>query len=131
MRASHLFMFALLACAPAQAVTIEQKLPDASQEQVAQNAIGKLNCVVCEGQALADSDATFAREMRHEIRRMASEGATTDDILTYFRARYGASILLTPPVQSNTLILWFAPLAMVLLGAWILWRTTRPGGGSQ
>lgn len=124
MRAS-LVCLLLLWCAGAQAVTIEQKLPDAAQEQVAQAVIKKLKCVVCEGQALADSDATFAREMRHEIRRMAGEGASEKQITDYFRTRYGTRILLTPPVEASTLPLWLAPLALVLIGAVFLWRVTR------
>lgn len=113
----------------AQAVTIEKKLADPAQEQIAQTVIHQLKCVVCEGQALADSDATFAREMRAEIRRMASTGDSAATITEYFRSRYGTQILLTPPMQASTLPLWFAPLLLVVMGGIFLWRMTRPRGG--
>ncbi len=115
----------MLLCLPAQAVTIEKKLPDHAQEETAQRAIRQLNCVVCEGQALADSDATFAREMRSEIRRMAGEGSSEQDILTFFRSRYGVGILLTPPMERNTALLWLAPVLFLLGGGLLLWRFTR------
>jgi cytochrome c-type biogenesis protein CcmH len=124
MRAS-LLIFCLLMAAPAMAVTIEKPLSDPVQEQVARNAIGQLKCVVCEGQALGDSDATFAREMRDEIRRMAAGGKSEKEILDYFRSRYGARILLTPPVEADTLPLWLAPLFLVAIGGLFLWRATR------
>lgn len=116
-----LMMFAL----QAQAVTIEAKLPVAAQEATAQRVIHQLKCVVCEGQSLADSDATFAREMRQEIRRMAAEGQSEQTILAFFHSRYGASILMSPPVQPDTLPLWLAPLLFITLGGAVLWRFTR------
>lgn len=124
MRASFALIVALF-CVSAQAVTIEKKLPDAAQERVATRVIRQLNCVVCEGQALADSDATFAREMRAEIRRMAGEGQSEQELLTYFRTRYGTRILLTPPVERSTALLWLAPLFFLLAGGMFLWRFTR------
>lgn len=124
MRASLLCALLLFA-ASAEAVTIERPLADPAQERVAQQVIGQLKCVVCEGQALADSDATFAREMRREIRRMAGDGDSGRTILAYFHDRYGARILLTPPLETATAPLWLAPFAMVLAGAALLWRLTR------
>lgn len=125
MRASLAFVAVALFALAAQAVTIEPKLNDPAQEAVARQVIAQLNCVVCEGQALAESDATFAREMRAEIRRMAAEGQSETAILDYFRTRYGARILLTPPMQPSTLLLWLGPVLFVLAGALLLRRLTR------
>lgn len=119
------FLATLLLAAAAQAVTIERPLDDPAQEAIARAVIGQLHCVVCEGQALADSDATFAREMRAEIRRMAGEDKSEAEIIAFFRERYGAQILLTPPVAASTLPLWAAPLLFVGLGGLVLWRATR------
>ena len=121
----ELVVLGMLWCTCAQAVSIEQKLPDAAQERVAEDVIGQLKCVVCEGQSLADSDADFARQMRHEIRRLAGDGEGEQQILDYFRAHYGERILLNPPVEEKTLPLWLAPMGMLLLGAALLARATR------
>ena len=125
MRASIALLATLFFCVAAHAVTIEKPLADAVQEQTARRVIAQLNCVVCEGQALADSDATFAREMRQEIRRMAGEGQSEADIIHFFRSRYGARILLTPPMERTTAPLWAAPLLFVIVGGFFLWRMTR------
>ncbi len=124
----HLLLMAWLLWAPAAAaVTIEQPLPDARQEAVAQDAIAQLKCVVCEGQALGGSDATFAREMRQEIRRMAAQGHSTQEILDYFRSRYGAEILQSPPLEPFTWLLWFGPWLLIAGGGIMLWRHTSRG----
>ncbi len=120
-----LLLIAVFLAGSAHAVSIERKLPDAAQERVAEGAIAQLKCVVCESQSLADSDADFAREMRREIRRMAGDGQNEQQILDYFRAHYGARILLDPPVERSTALLWVAPVLMLLAGALLLWRQTR------
>lgn len=117
-----LMLAILLVAGAAHAITIEKPLADVAQEQVAQRVIHELKCVVCEGQALADSDATFAREIRAEIRRMAAEGQSAAAIRDYFRSRYGDRILLAPPVDRMTGLLWFAPLLLALAGGIGLWR---------
>jgi cytochrome c-type biogenesis protein CcmH len=114
-----------LFASPVAAVTIETKLPDPSQEMIAEEVISQLACVVCEGQALTESDATFAREMRAEIRRMAAEGQSEDAIIGFFRERYGNKILLNPPVEQSTMLLWFGPLLFVLFGGLIIRRIFR------
>ena len=124
MRARNMFIACLLFASPAYAVSIEPPLANAAQEAIARQAIAQLRCVVCEGQSLADSDAGFAREMRNEVRRMASEGQSEREILAYFRDRYGATILLTPPVEGDTLLLWAGPALLLVLGGALVWRHT-------
>ena len=50
------------------------------------------------------------------------------DVIALMRERYGDYVLLKPPVQGNTLILWFAPLLAALAG--LVWfvslRRRRP-----
>ncbi len=125
MRCASLLLVCLLFASPVAAVTIETKLPDPSQEMIAEEVISQLACVVCEGQALTESDATFAREMRAEIRRMAAEGQSEDAIIGFFRERYGNKILLNPPVEQSTMLLWFGPLLFVLFGGLIIRRIFR------
>lgn len=120
-----LFFACLLFSVTAHAVTIEKPLSDPAQEHEAQQAIRQLKCVVCEGQALADSDATFAREMREEVRRRAAQGDSSTAILDYFAGRYGQQILLTPPMRGTTLPLWLAPFVLLLLGALLLKQMVR------
>lgn len=107
------------------AAKIEQPLPDATQEQTARTIFHELKCVVCEGQSLADSDATLAGQMRDHVRRLVREGKTEAQILDEFRQSYGDKILLTPPVEPTTILLWLAPLFLLAIGFIVVLRATR------
>ena len=104
---------------------IDQPLPDAAQEVHARSLFHELKCVVCEGQSLADSDAALAIDMRARIRHMVQEQKTDTEILAFFRARYGEKILMTPPLEAATALLWAAPLLLLAIGGIGLWRATR------
>ncbi len=126
-RPLHLILMSVvLLAANAFATTIEQPLPDAAQEQTARTLFHELKCVVCEGQSLADSDATLAGQMRDHVRRLVAQGQSEQEILGAFKESYGDTILLTPPVEPTTYLLWLAPLLLLAIGAIIVWRTTRP-----
>jgi cytochrome c-type biogenesis protein CcmH len=80
----------------------------------------ELRCTVCQNQALADSDATLAHDLRRKVHEMLLMGKTNDEIKQYMVDRYGDFVLYRPPVQQNTYLLWLAPLVMLLIGALIL-----------
>jgi cytochrome c-type biogenesis protein CcmH len=86
---------------------------EARYEQLAH----ELRCLVCQNQSLAESSADLAEDLKREVRSLIAQGKTDPEIKTFLSARYGDFILFKPPVQSNTLILWFAPFAALLGGA--------------
>ena len=89
-----------------------------------------LRCVVCQNQSIDESDAPLAADMRMIVRRQISAGQSKTQIIAYMRENYGDYVLLKPPVQSNTLVLWFAPFLLVFGG--LIWfiRTAKRSGGS-
>ncbi|MFZ4542048.1 MAG: cytochrome c-type biogenesis protein, partial [Rickettsiales bacterium] len=113
MRSKLIILLGVLWFSVAQAAVIDQPLADAPKEQLARKLFRELRCVVCEGQSLAESDATLAIQMRAHVRGMVAEGKSKDEILAYFRARYGEHILLTPPMEPYTALLWLAPLLLL------------------
>lgn len=120
-------LLALLCMAgAAHALVLDRPLPDAQQEAQAQQLFHALRCVVCEGQSLAESDATFAQQMRAEIRRMITDGKSEPAVRAYFTERYGARILLTPPVEPSTYLLWGMPVLLLGIASVLLWP--RPKG---
>lgn len=95
-----------------------------SPEELRAREIGhQLRCVVCQNQSIEESDAQLAEDMRLVVREQVAAGATDQDIIAYMRNNYGDYVLLKPPVQANTYVLWFLPAALVLLG--LLWFVTR------
>lgn len=109
----------------AHAVTIEQPLDDPRLEQRARAVFSELKCVVCEGQALAESDAPLARDMRGHIRTMIADGKSDTEIFAFFVTRYGKQVLLNPPLETATILLWTAPLLLLLIGVLLLKRIVR------
>lgn len=82
-----------------------------------------LRCVVCQNQSIYDSNAPLAEDMRRLVRKRVEAGDSDDETREYLRERYGDYVLMSPPLQMNTLLLWGGPLILVLLGgAWFLMR---------
>ena len=92
---------------------------DSKVEEQARIIERSLRCVVCQNQSISESDAPLAKDMRMIVRKRIRMGDSPDDVIKYMRDRYGDYVLLKPPVQKNTYILWFGPF--ILLGAFLLW----------
>jgi len=92
-------------------------------EQRARDIGAQLRCVVCQNQSIEESDAPLAGDMRRLVRQQLATGASDAEVISHIRESYGDYVLLKPPVQSNTLALWFLP-ALLVLGS-LFWFTTR------
>ncbi len=102
--------------------------PDAPLDPAAQARLKalseELRCLVCQNQTLADSNAELAVDLRREVHRMIAGGRSDKQIKTYLVERYGDFVLYDPPVQANTIALWFAPFVLLLIGA-IVWAAVQ------
>lgn len=88
--------------------------------------LGKeLRCLVCQNETITDSTADLAQDLRQEIRELIIQGKTDQEIKDYLVARYGDFVLYRPPVQNNTLLLWFGPALFFLVGLGVLVRYLR------
>jgi cytochrome c-type biogenesis protein CcmH len=96
-----------------------EQLPDPRQEAAAQDLMGSLRCLVCQGQSIADSDADLAGSMRAMVRTRIAAGERPQAIRAWLIARYGNWVSFTPPVEPLTWPLWAAPLVLLLAGLWI------------
>ncbi len=76
----------------------------------------ELRCLVCQNQTLADSDAPLAEDLRVEIREMAAQSKSDQEIIDYLVARYGDFVLYRPPVKASTALLWIGPFLLLLIG---------------
>lgn len=113
--------FALLAT-PAHAQLSDME--EARAREIGQS----LRCVVCQSQSIEDSNAELALDMKRIVRERIAEGDSNADIMAYMRTNYGDYVLLKPPVQSNTYVLWFLPAVLVLAGfGWFAIRSKRQG----
>ena len=76
----------------------------------------ELRCPKCQNQAIGDSDAEISGDLRAEVYRMLKEGATDAEIKDFMVVRYGRYVLYNPPLDQQTLILWFGPAGLLVLG---------------
>lgn len=95
------------------------QLKDPAQEAKAQALMLTLRCVVCQGQSIADSNAEMAGDMRALVRTRIAAGQSPETIRAWLIARYGDYVSYDPPLSAVTAPLWIAPLALLLLGAWL------------
>lgn len=95
----------------------DEILTDPREEAQAQALYDVLRCVVCQSQSLSHSDAPLAADMRAVVRERVQAGDSHQDVLDYMQARYGDYVLLSPPLQGNTIALWVWPFLALFLGA--------------
>lgn len=98
---------------------------DRATEQVA----SKMRCPVCQGLSVADSPTGSAQAMKAEVREFLAAGYSPKQVLDYFEGSYGEFIRLAPKTQGFNLMVWLAPLVVLVGGAaLILARVRRPAG---
>jgi len=100
----------------ARAVEPDEMLSDPGLEQRARDIGQRLRCLVCQNQSIDDSQADLARDLRILVRQRLKAGDSDQQVIDFVVARYGDFVLLKPPVNKDTLALWFGPAALAALG---------------
>ena len=94
-------------------------------EQRFRELIKELRCPKCQNQAISDSDADIAQDMRAQVARMIEDGRSDDEIVSYFVERYGDFVTYQPPLRAETLVLWVLPGVVLLLGGVVVVRLVK------
>ena len=115
----------LLLLAPAQAVEPGEALADPALEARARDLSVDLRCLVCQNQSIDDSHAPLAKDLRLLVRERLAAGDSDEQVRTYLVQRYGDFVLLKPPLRIGTLLLWGAPLLVLVAGAFGLVMASR------
>jgi len=87
--------------------------------------IDEVRCATCQNQSIKDSNAMLAEDLRREIREMISEGKSNEEILVFLTDRYGEFVLYRPPLDQRTALLWGAPVLLLLVAGFVLFRVIR------
>lgn len=128
------FAFALLlflTAAPALAVQPDEVMADPVMEARARDISRQLRCLVCQGEAIDESNAELAADLRRLVRARLAAGDSDGEVLAYIQQRYGDYVLMRPPLGARTLVLWLSPFALLALGGYIVWRRTSQGGAAE
>jgi cytochrome c-type biogenesis protein CcmH len=105
-----------------------QQLPDPKLEAQAEALMETLRCLTCQGQSIADSDASMAGDMRSEIRQRIAAGESPEHIRRWLIGRYGEYISYKPRVTSTTWPLFAVPVLLVLAAVLVVLRRLRARG---
>lgn len=103
----------------------EKQLDDPALEAQAREIMKELRCLVCQNQSIEDSNADLARDLRVIVRERLEAGDSPDEVKTYLVDRYGDWVLLKPPFNVRTALLWAGPLLLLLLAGFAAWRFVR------
>lgn len=110
-----------------------KQLEDPSLEAKAQRLMETLRCLKCQSQAISDSDAPMAGDMRHQVRTRIKAGEDPEAIRAWLVERYGDYVSYAPQNKPIMWPLFAAPLVILLLAAVLLRgrfrRSIKPEGG--
>lgn len=115
-RAAVILMSLLLHLTPAAGVEPDEILSDPALESRARSLSAGFRCLVCQNQSIDESDAPLARDLRLLIRERLQAGDADEEVRSYVVARYGDFVLLKPPFNPRTLLLWVLPFLLLLAG---------------
>jgi len=121
----------LVSVVAAHAVEPAERLANPALEARARAISSQLRCLVCQNESIDESGADLAHDIRMFVRERLTAGDTNAQATQALVNRYGQFVLLNPPVESATYVLWYGPpllLAISLFGSlvWLKRRQTVP-----
>lgn len=115
------WLIVTVAAAPVFAALPDEMLADPVAESRARDISHNIRCLVCQGEAIDESNAELAGDLRRLVRQRIAAGDSDAQVYAYLQARYGDYILMKPPLNDATLPLWFLPPLVLLCGGIVAW----------
>jgi cytochrome c-type biogenesis protein CcmH len=109
----------------AHAVLPDEIMADPAKEARARDLSRELRCMVCQNQSIDDSEAPLARDLRLLVRERIAAGDSNAQVLDFLVARYGQFVLLKPPFERQTLLLWLVTPFVLGAGGLALYLQNR------
>ena len=81
-----------------------------------------IKCLVCQNQSIDESNSEIAKDLKVLIKDKLKDGVTDEEIYKFLRDRYGDTILLKPPLETNTILLWFLHFIILVFGTFFVIR---------
>jgi len=118
---NHLFLLIIFLFGVMPAMAAE----DAALERRVQALSAELRCLVCQNQSLADSHAELAVDLKNQVREKLKQGVSEKEVIAFMTERYGDFVLYRPPMKVTTLVLWFGPGLLLIVGLVALFLRLR------
>jgi len=113
---------------PSMAVIETYEFSDPALEARYHALSEELRCPKCQNQNIADSNAPISRDLRRLLYEQLEAGATDEEIRDYMVARYGEFVLYRPRFTGVNVLLWLAPVLLLIAGGAVLVLVLRSGG---
>lgn len=115
----------------AAVTAVPETFSDPALEGRARHLQRQLRCLICQGESIDESNSSFAVDVRRLVREQVAEGKSDRQVLDFFLARYGDAILMTPPLQADTWLLWLGPVAVLGIAGMVAWTTVRKASKAE
>ena len=124
---SFLALVAIVILPNSEAICVEPEeiLDNKNLEERARNISKTLRCLVCQNQSIDESEAALAKDLRLIVRERLKLGDNDEEVINFIRGRYGDFVLLDPPVNKKTIVLWLSPILILIIWLIALTRVAR------
>ena len=103
------------------------RLPDPAREARARDLFREVRCLVCQNESIDDSEAELASDLRRIVRQQVAAGRSDAQVRSFLVERYGKFVLLKPPFDAGTALLWLMPFGVVVGAGALLWLRRGQG----
>ena len=122
-----IILIALLLFPNIEALSVEPEeiLNNQILEERPRDISKKLRCLVCQNQSIDESEAALAKDLRIIVRERLEMGDSNKEVISFIRSRYGDFVLLDPPMNKKTLVLWLSPILILIIWLIFLRKISR------
>jgi cytochrome c-type biogenesis protein CcmH len=133
MKSAVAFLFLVLATIvqAAPVLAASEGFSNPALEERARHLQRQLRCLQCAGESIDESNSPFASDVRRLLRQQIAEGQSDQQIEDFFVARYGDAILMKPPLQPDTWLLWLAPFGVLVGAGAVAWLTVKKAAARE
>ena len=89
-------------------------------ENLDNQILKNLRCLVCQGQTVHDSNSEFALTIKSVVKDKISEGKNEKEIYDFLSEKYGDWILYNPKFNLGNFLLWSLPYIVLVIGGIII-----------
>tara|TARA_B110001450_G_scaffold233595_1_gene237009 strand:- start:1243 stop:1623 length:381 start_codon:yes stop_codon:yes gene_type:complete len=103
-------------------INFSQLKSDEKSEELRNQILKNIRCLICQGQSVYDSESDFALSIKLIVKEKIDKGLTEEQIYGFLKEKYGDWVLFDPVLSKNTYILWLLPILLFLLGGAIIYK---------
>ena len=101
-------------------MSFSQLKSDEKNNELKNNILKNIRCLICQGQSVYDSESDFASSIKLIVDKKINDGTSEDQVYTFLREKYGDWVIYDPELNKNTYVLWLLPLLLFFVGGAIM-----------